>query len=387
MKNCAIICEYNPFHNGHKYQIDYLKNNLGFNFVIIVMSGHFSQRATPSLLDKYTRTMMIDGADLVCQIPTAYAINNGEVFATAGVKIINSLGIKYICFGVETLNEKLFDDLAQKMLNESENYKKNLKEELSKGLNFKTANLISIEKSYGKEYSDLLSTPNNILALEYIKAIKKYGYDIKPILIKRCNDYMSTDTKSNIVSATQIRETLFKNNDIYGFMPEKSYNILKNNFNKNYTLNFKNLVYISMLNIDKERLKNTYNVNEGIENRIISATQKSKNYDELINNIVTKRYDKNKINRIILCYLLGITKDVIKNLYNNEPDYIKVLYLNKKILSEIDTSKIILRKNDINPYIENNILEQIENKANIFANYIYDKDLLVNDIFIKPVIK
>ena len=388
MKNCAIICEYNPFHNGHKFQIDYLKNVLGFDFVTIIMSGHFSQRAVPSVLDKYSRALMPQNCDLICQIPTAYSINNGEVFATAGIKIINSLNITHICFGVETPDKELFFSLADNLLNESNEYRQNLKNELKKGLSYKSANINSIKKSFarGEEYAKLLSTPNNILAFEYIKAIKKYNYNIEPIFLKRQNDYLSMTPCSDIASATMIRQNLSDNKDISLFVPDKSLEVLNKNYNPDYTKRFKNLVYISMLGADKERLKNTYNVTEGIENRIISALS-SKDYDSLISNIVTKRYDLNKVNRILLCYMLGITNDVIKKLYISEPEYIKVLYINRKIIPYINTDRLILRKKDITPNIENNVLEQIENKSNIFARYIYNKDIDTNDIFIKPIIE
>lgn len=388
MKICGIICEYNPFHKGHQKQINYLKQDLGFDFVVMVMSGNFSQRAIPSIVDKYSKAQMVSGADLIVQIPTAYAINNGEVFAIAGIKLLYGLGVKHICFGVEDNNEELFFELADKMLNETNLYKQCLKEELKDGLSFKTATLNSIKKCYanGEKFFNLLSKPNNILALEYIKAIKRYKYNMMPIFLKREDNFTSLDNQS-IASATQIRHFLNIDKPILNFVPISTFNILQERYIKDYMEKFQNIVFNIFLDCSIERLKNTYLVSEGIENKIFNAIVDSNNYNEFIGKITNKRFDQNKINRILLNYILGVDKSIIKNLYEKEFEYCKVIMINTKIIKVLNPRlKLVVRKNDVLKKFEDNKLEKIENKANLIANKIFESSLPYKDIYLKPII-
>lgn len=392
MKICGIICEYNPFHNGHLRQIKYLKEQLGYDFVVCVMSGNFSQRALPSIIDKYSRAESIDNSvDLICQIPTAYAVNNGEVFATAGIKLLNGLNVDSVCFGVETMDKELFFELSDILLNEPESYSLTLKSELKKGLSYKNAQLNSIRKCFkkGEIYVDLLSKPNNILALEYIKAIKRFNYNIEPILIERNSNFIdnTTSLNSTIKSATFIRNLIVNNGYYKDYIPEKSFISIRDNFYPIYMENYKKIAFNLLFNYDKEKMKNTYLVSEGLENKILSALIDSNDYDSLIKNIASKRYDINKINRIILNYILGINKNIINNLYVNEFSYCKVLRVNHTILKHLKPNlSLILRKNDITPEIQNNPIQIIENTATLLSKFIYNKEILYNDIFKKPII-
>ncbi|MBQ7307762.1 MAG: nucleotidyltransferase family protein [Clostridia bacterium] len=392
MKICGIICEYNPFHNGHLFQINYLKKTLGFNFVVIALSGSFSQRALPCCLDKYSKTKCIQNADMVCQIPTAYSINNAEVFALAGVKTLHSVGVDYICFGVEDDDPEIFFEMLDNLTNENEIFKNNLKENLDLGLNFKQANLISIQQSFpnGKRYAEVLEKPNNILAFEYLKAIKKCNYNIQPIFLKRSTDFKenSKTLDNTFASASKIRLLLENNENVSNLIPNQSFQILNKFFNKNYLDSYYNMAYCMLLNLDINKLQSTYLVSEGIENRMLNSLEISKNYEEFLNNTINKRFDKNKINRIVLNYILGVDKQIIKNLYNNKFDYVKVLLASKDILKVLNpNTKLIIRKKDITKIVENSQLEIIENKSNLLSNYIHKQSLPYKDIFVKCMIK
>ena len=177
MKICACICEYNPFHLGHLKHIDYIKTVLGAEKVIVVMSGNFTQRGEPAVLDKFTRAKhaIIAGADLVIELPTVFATANAETFATGAVNLIHSLGcVDGLCFGVESGDKDAYLKLARAMNDESKEFKKALKEKLDSGISLAKAKFEALKSLNDTEFdASLISTPNNILGLEYTKAILK----------------------------------------------------------------------------------------------------------------------------------------------------------------------------------------------------------------------
>ena len=177
MKICSCIAEYNPFHLGHLKHIDYIKTVLGADKVIVVMSGNFTQRGEPAVLDKFTRAKhaIIAGADLVIELPTVFATANAETFATGAVNLIHSLGcVDQLCFGVESGDKNAYLTLATALANESKEYKKALKEKLESGISLAKAKFEALKMLDNAEYdANLLSSPNNILGLEYTKALIK----------------------------------------------------------------------------------------------------------------------------------------------------------------------------------------------------------------------
>ena len=253
-KICAIICELNPMHTGHKHIIDEARKITNCDYLIGLMSGNFSQRSEVCILDKYTRAKIAtnNGMDMVLNFPTAFCTNNAEVFALSGIKILNQTKVDYLAFGVETTNEQAFYLLAKFMLNEPKEFKKKLKQNLKSGLAYFNAytKTISENQNLIKDNTDvflnILSKPNNTLALEYIKALIKTKSKIKPIFIKRIDNYNSNQIKENFVGANFIRKNLIENSlsKVTNFLPEnsinvfeKNLNIIKNAFNKNSTNN------------------------------------------------------------------------------------------------------------------------------------------------------
>ena len=240
-KVLGIIAEYNPFHNGHLYHLDASKKVTGCDYTVAIISGNFTQRGSTSVVDKWSKTKMAlqNGVDLIIELPVLYSISSSENFADGAIKILNSLGIiDYLSFGSETPDITVLDSIADILCNEPKDYKKLLAAELDKGLSFpkarenalldyiKNTNTFENDKPNFEEYKKALSSPNNILGIEYLKALKKYNSSIKPVCISRfATDYNSFDFSENIASATAIRE-LIKNKDfnsIKTVVPKNSY--------------------------------------------------------------------------------------------------------------------------------------------------------------------
>lgn len=213
MKIAAVIAEYNPFHNGHAYQLKEIRRQTNADFILVMMSGDFVQRGAPACMDKYTRCRMAlaAGADIVCELPVYGALGSAEIFAESAVSLLNHLGcIDFLCFGAETPDLELFNAIVPVLSDEPEAYRSLLQTALKSGMNFPAARshaLCSLIKN--EKCSDFLNQPNNILAIEYMKALYKTGSTIRPVPIRRMGaGYHSTDTSVGFSSATAIRQQL-----------------------------------------------------------------------------------------------------------------------------------------------------------------------------------
>ena len=416
-KICAIICELNPMHTGHKHLIDEARKITNCDYLIGLMSGNFSQRSEVCILDKYTRAKIAanNGMDMVLNFPTAFCTNNAEVFALSSIKILNQTKVDYLAFGVETTNEQAFYLLAKFMLNEPKEFKKKLKQNLKSGLAyfnaytktiFENQNLI---KDNVDVFLNILSKPNNTLALEYIKAIIKTKSTIKPIFVKRIDNYNSDEIKENFVGANFIRKNLIENSlsKVEKFLPENSINIfeenlnnIKNAFNKNLIIKdekvfeipqvLKTLIMYKLKFMTTKQISKIYGANEGIENRLKTEVSKTSNFDIFYKNILTKRYKQNRINSILLNSLLEIEKSTILKIYTTKTNiYIKILAINPKkrdILSKINAKYFILRKLDVQKLKLNKFnkkLFEIENSSNKVYNLIFKSSLIEEDLYNK----
>lgn len=409
MKIAAIICEYNPLHKGHLWQINETKRITGCNFLMCIMSGNFSQRAEPTIMDKYERAKVAIecGADIVINLPTAYSINNAEVFAEASVKIANSFkNVKFLSFGMEQANLTPLIELAKFLNNESEEYKSYLKEFLDSGISFNKSRLKAVTKlietnqlkpTYKEDFLNLLTSPNNILAVEYVRVLKKLDSKIKPILIKRLgSNYNDKKLSNSLSSATSIRESIRKTGKLKKSkhaLPENSYNSL------NYYLKNNGLIDIDLLNnltlyklksIPTKELAKIYNVSEGLENRIKSIAIKNKDVNNFIEELKTKRYKTSRLKSIMLNALLNVNSKTVKQIYKiNKLPYLKVLAINnnnKKLLKHLQCkSKLILRKQDVDTLKQTSYIKELmelENLSNDIYNMLIGKNLLAsNDIY------
>ena len=212
MKICACVAEYNPFHLGHLKHIDYMKNELGAERVVVLMSGDFTQRGEPAVLNKFTRAKqaIIAGADAVIELPTVFATANAETFATGAINLLDDLGvIDGLCFGVESGLKENFFALAKALVDETKEFKKTLKRHLEEGVSLAKAKFLTVKELKGEDFAEeLISLPNNILGLEYTKAILKRNSTIETYPMLREGDHNSVILKKGITSATSIRQKI-----------------------------------------------------------------------------------------------------------------------------------------------------------------------------------
>lgn len=375
MKIIGIIAEYNPFHNGHKYQIDKIREKYEDALIIICTSSSFTQRGDISILNKWEKTKcaLNNGANIVLELPYIYSTQSSDTFAKYALKILNELKIDKLCFGSEDNDIDKLYKVADTQINNKQ-FDIKVKEHLDNGINYPTAlnnalkELIQIE----------ITKPNDLLGISYIKEILKNKYNIKPFTIKRTNDYHDIENNSDIVSASNIRERLLNNEDISSKVPQDVYEILKNKKIKN-----KYFEYLKYKIISEQDLNKFLDVDEGLHTRIKDQIQKSNNLEELIQNIKTKRYTYNKISRMLNHILCSLTKEE-----NNiqELEYIRILGFDskgKEYLSKIkkDIKTPILNKYDTKKY---KTLE-IEKRVTDIYSLIYE-DINKQEIQNKPIV-
>jgi len=351
VKVLGIIVEYNPFHNGHLYHLKESIKLSGADKVICVMSGNFIQRGEPAIINKWARTKMAlsAGIDLVIELPTVYAMASAEYFAFGAVKLLDSLGIvDYLCFGSECGNIHALDRIAEVLSDEPLDYKGFLKQNLSKGLSYARCRELALVQYFNEitipssETSALLNNSNNILGIEYLKALKRIKSDILPLTITRKNnDYNSLLLSGSISSATAIRKSIFDNelqmqdNELVNSLPDFSLSTIKDEFTNGrgpiYPEKFSNIILSIIRSSSREHLKSLPYVSEGIENRIKVAAENSGTLEELISNIVTKRYTKTRIQRILFSLATGMSSSEFDSFNKHGgPQYIRVLGFSKK---------------------------------------------------------
>lgn len=379
----GIIGEYNPFHNGHAYHLEKSKQEAKADYVIAIISGNFVQRGNVSLVDKWAKADMAlaSGVDLVIELPTIYSISSAENFAYGAVKTLDSLNIvDYISFGSELCYIDVLEKCADVLYRQPSEFVSLLKHELSKGISFPKAreNALLMYLNDIRRYANVLSSPNNILGIEYIKALKKLRSPIKPIAIKRVNvGYNDLGTNNNFASATAIREKIIKNTPagISKLMPSNSYRILYNSIKKGHYVKdiseFEKEIIYTLRKMSLKEIADLPDVSEGLEHAIKNAANSCNTLVEFMNIIKTKRYTNTRIQRILLYALLGITKNDMKASFKAQP-YIRVLGMNnkgKELLSVISSSNPNLNIiTSVKKYIDSNPNKNLLNMLNIDIN-------------------
>ncbi len=359
----GVICEYNPFHNGHKYLLEQIKSDN--NSVIAVMSGSFTQRGDVAIADKFSRaeTAVKYGADLVLELPTVYACAPAETFARGAVQVLRGTGVlDSLCFGSETDDTELLKAAAD--IFEDERFKTELKANMESGDYYPKAVEKAAETIHSQKLAKLLSTPNNILAVEYLRALR--GTDIGFKAVKRVGtNHDSNEVSGEYTSASNIRSIIKQGVSFSSFTPD--YEITN-------PADFKNLertVLYRMRTMNKDEIAALPDVKEGLENRIYDAVQTSGSLDELLDSVKTKRYTMSRLRRILVYALLGITAD----LPQTDAPYIRVLAFNKKgaeLMSHI-------KKRSSLPLITN--VSDGYNSLDDNAKRIFDIDIRATDIF------
>lgn len=432
MKIIGIIAEYNPFHNGHAYQIKKIKEDLQADFVVIAMSGNFVQRGAPAMIDKYTRSKMAlsCGADLVIELPTLWATASAEYFATAGVILFEKMGcIDGICFGAETDHLELLSQFADILVSEPEEYRTFLSSCLKEGLAFPTARskalcryitdtgthialLSAFDKISSEDYAgkifNVLNTPNNILAIEYLKALKRRNSSIMPHIIKRegagyheesirtHSDFADikpifTNTQAiPTASATAIRKALniapcCVNSrfweELASSMPIPALNILKEYITSTafvQTEDFSSILSYKLLSSDINLLADMGDCNSELANRFFKNRMNFSGFEQFCELNKSKNTTYTRISRILLHFILNITNQDYS--FGKELDYIpylRILGFRKdasallKTLKNTSTIPVISKLADAGTLLDENAMEML--KKDIFAADLYSQ--------------
>jgi len=338
MKKIGIICEYNPFHNGHIYHIKKIKEMYSECVIILVLGGNFTQRGEISLIDKWKKTdIALNYVDLVIELPFCFASQSADLFCKGSIEILKHLKVDAVVFGSEENNIDKLKKIAD--IQETKEYNKLVRECLDKGINYPTA----MSKAVYDLTKEVIKEPNDLLGLGYVKYLK--GTGIKPISIKRTNNYLDEDLIGNISSGTSIRKALQNGKDVKKYVPNVTYKYLNN---VKFIDDYFELIKYRILSDDISKYQT---VDEGIENRVKKYIYECNCVDELLDKLKTKRYTYNKLRRMLIHILVGFTKDEASRM--KDIRYIRVLGFNKKgqrylneIKKEIDLPIITNFKND-----------------------------------------
>lgn len=359
MKTLGIIAEYNPFHKGHAYQIETLRKKIDADYVIIAMSGNFVQRGAPALMEKYSRARMAlsCGADLVLELPVLYAAASAEYFAHGGVSLLLHTGIvTHLGFGAETENLELLQEIARTLLQETDTFQESLRHHLKAGASFPTARALALKNvlTHGEavsepenllahkisvpksELEDVLSSPNNILAIEYLKALAQEHSHIVPLpLLRQGQGYHNTalEAGEDFVSASAIRSLIQKNTgaDEYNItpelaqhMPKGAYDILRNYPHSFLTEDdFSMLLHYKLLTESRERLASYADSSPALANSIKKEMDSFLSWNGFCEQLKSKNITYTRLSRLFLHILLGISKEDYTVF--PEPSYLRVL--------------------------------------------------------------
>lgn len=385
MKVLGIIAEYNPMHTGHIYHISKAKEITGCDTVIVIMSGSFTQQGNIAIINKFERAKQAiqNGVDLVIEIPSAFASSDAGNFAYKSVSILNDLNVDAICFGAETDNIERLKLISETLIYKDKEIWIEIKNELKKGISFAKARNNSLNKFLNEDDINIILSPNNILALEYLKTLKILNSNIIPFAIHRESNFNSHILENCYTSSTSIRKALENKcnlNDIQKYIPENVSKYLKNNkiiFNNDF---FEILKY-KIISMNENDLKEINGVSEGIENKLKKEICNSYSYDEFLFKIKSKRYELSRIKRILVNILLNISKDDFNLLKENNSNYAHILTFNhdkKDLLSHISNTSNIPVISSLNnktlSYL--NKYQKLSLDIDIYASNIYS--MLIN---------
>lgn len=386
----GVVAEYNPFHNGHYYHLQATKEITGAEYCVAVISGNFTQRGDTSIVNKWAKAYMAicGGADLVIELPTVYSISSAENFASGAVKILDNLKVvNAISFGAEANDFATLNNIANVLYEEPKAYTNILSHELKKGISYPAAreNALMMYLNDIKRYANTLSSPNNILAIEYLKALKIQKSKLEPIMIKRKKVYYN-DNKivDDFASATAIRKLLQDGEyaNLRKVIPRSSYTIIGQESRKGGMVlslaKYEKEIIYALRKMTVEEIADLPDVSEGLQFAIKNAANEANNLKDFISNIKSKRYTQTRIQRILLYALLGIDKKLMENSRKVVP-YVRVLGFTQKgksLLSEISRRNPKLNIiTSLKKYMNQN-----QNKNKVLAEML-EKDIFATDVY------
>ena len=339
MKFCAVICEYNPFHNGHRYQLEQIRARSGCDAIVCLMSGNFTQRGEAAVFHKYERARhaVAGGADIVLELPAAFAVSPAELFARGAVHILASLpAVHALAFGCESGDAEGFMQTARATLDESKQFKTALKENMRNGTSYiraRNAALLSVGADVDEA---LLTSPNNILGTEYCRALLAEGSAIRPLPIPRVGGgYADTHLLPDFSSATALRGAMAEGT-------RKAKKALKRNLPPHVyaaaaayaPLPYEKAALCALIAADEAAVAQCPDCSEGLENRLKSMARSTPDYGAMLKKVVGKRYTLSRLKRVLLQNFLKISlKDV--QTYLQDPLYCKVLAVRREGAEEL----------------------------------------------------
>lgn len=332
MKTSAIICEYNPLHNGHVHHIRKTREN-GATHVVAVLSSNFVQRGDVALLDKFDRAKLAlrAGADLVLELPVAFSMASAELYATAAISMLNNLGVvDELSFGSSNGDLECLELLTEASVSTTKVFQDRILDRMRQGDSYPAAVWEIVRQRYGNKVAGMMHDPNNLLAIEYLKAMQKLDVSFRAFSIQRqCVTHDSMTTQSMFASASFIRKSVADGDHSYlDFVPSYTAKLLSQRLNEGRTAHIQNLERIALYRLrsmTEEELLQLPDVGRSLQNRIYAA-RTANSWDELLASIKTKCYTMARIRRILLCALIGITKEDQRHY----PPYARVLAFNER---------------------------------------------------------
>lgn len=414
MKTIGIIAEYNPFHKGHEYQIQQLKKKTGADYVIIAMSGDFLQRGVPSIVNKYARTKMAlsAGADIVFELPAIWATSSAEHFASGGVKLMEKAGVtNYLGFGAECEDLSLLSEISHALATEDVSYQERLKENIKKGMAFPKARSLALGKPeeaskplsslHINAYSKILETPNNILAIEYLKALERFQLSsISPVLIPRKGDsYHEKKANSEFASATAIREIMltdsfWKNpakdkfsvpeSTLPAILPETTCSVIQE-YMTQYPLikedDISQMLFYALFSQSQKKVLDIADCSKELWNRICKNLLNFTDFTQFTQLLKTKELTYTRISRALLHVLLNYTnQDYALGKELDYIPYLRVLGFRKTaepLLSAIKKEAsvpLITKAADASKYLSSDAMYLLE--KDFYASHLY-RQLLI----------
>lgn len=339
MNAVAIICEYNPFHSGHAYHIAQAKALSGADCVLGMMSGFFTQRAEPAVVSPQIRALaaLRGGMDIVAEMPAVFACSAGNIFARGAVRAISRIPfVKYLAIGAEDCGETI-KNIAEVQCEQNKTYVSALKSALSAGMPYAAAITYATVSAAPKteDCEQVLSKPNNVLAVEYLKAIYELKCDIAPVFVKRLgNGYNNTETVGEHISATAARELLMQKryDELQPYVPKESFELLIDEFER-YPVNEKLYEALSVHALRTKNIANAFDSAEGLDIKISENAAKYASLSQIIAKSKSKRYTMSRIKRICLQTLLGITGETVERSQNAAARLIAIKKARKSLIN------------------------------------------------------
>lgn len=401
MKTVGLITEYNPFHNGHAYHIEKAKMLTGADRVIVVMSGDFVQRGAPAVMPKHLRaeSALLSGASLIIELPVCFATGSAEYFAQGSISLLNQLGcIDSICFGSECGDLHLLKEIAQILADEPIEYQTALKQALKEGASFPAARQEALN-IYSDKYSEILASPNNILGIEYLKALAKIHSKMEPFTIKRIGaGYHDMDIDGQFSSATAIRSDIYQLADVNSSsesiplthiqtqVPSSCHELMKKNYQTRYPVksdDFSLLLKVKLLSETADSLSHYLDISPELANRILRLRNNYLSFEQFCDLLKTKELTRSRISRSFIHVLLGITNDWLTAMKAPAP-YARILGFRR---DHADLLGILKRTSDI-PLITSPARTVLADTAyqmlelDIYASDLYES--VITDLYGTP---